>query len=192
MSGKIMNGEGAKRLPLWPIEEKRLEIVPENMWPFNAEEYGKRLRERRLSMGYSKKQLAAAVGCTVQNIHKIEKGIKIKTANGEIAVWNKTIKRKYVPAFAEILDCSCSYLLGYTNEPNGIWDDPEKALHFPVVSYRQDQILSVACVIRAYDRDPELFLACIEMMKDSYPKRRGIYLKRVREVLNECNRQAIW
>lgn len=164
-----------KKLPLWPETEKRLKIVPEGMWPFTPEEYGKRLHDRRVDLNYTLKGLASAVGCTVQNIQKIESGVPTEINGKIIHVPNKKINPAYVPAFAEKLECSCAYLLGYTDEANGTWDDPSTTLHYPIISYRPDEILSIATIIQAYNRDPALFFACIEMLKETCPRTREIY-----------------
>lgn len=178
-----MVDEAGKTLPLWPQTEKRLEIVPQRMYPHTPEEYGVRLREQRRRCGYTLQVLAEAVGCTPQNIQKIEEGV-YKEVNGKIVhIPNKKINIRYVPIFAEKLGCSCSYLLGYTNEVNGIWNDPSKALHYPIISYRSDEILAVATLVKAYNRDPELFFDCVEMLKEQSPERRGIYKKKIRRII---------
>ncbi|MGN8876497.1 helix-turn-helix domain-containing protein [Pseudoflavonifractor sp. HCP28S3_F10] len=157
----------------WPQNEDDLLKIPEVEYPFSVKEYGERLRALREEYGYSQKQVAAAIGCSHQHVAQIESGKKYKQIN-----------KKWVPVFARKYECSCSYLLGFTDERTGVWFDPQATLRYPIISYRPDEIIAIDALIRAYNRDRELFLLYLELSKDT-PERRVRY----REVLKKRQRE---
>lgn len=116
------------KIEVWPNEEEYLSKIPEGMYPYSAYEYGKRLKNLRKEAGYSRERVGEFVGCTQQNIAYIESGR------------TKNIKKIYIPCFAKLFECSCSYLLGYTNEKCGVYLDPSTVIKLPITAYRIDEI----------------------------------------------------
>ncbi len=169
---------------MWEDQEKYLLRIPEALIPFSPAQYGERLRMLRSQKGYSLRAVAAALGCTLQNVQKIESGK------------NKTISRKLLPRFAKLYGCSCAYLMGYFEEDmKAVTDKEGKKLtsqsnilyygtpySFPVLRYGPDQILDFAAAIQACKRDPDLFLYWLKLSKMS-PEKRRIVRKKLEELL---------
>lgn len=155
---------------IWPEEERYLYLVPDDFTPCNVEEYGARIRERRTALEYSLQVVGEAVGCSYENVRKIELGKP------------KGINKDLVPLFAKKLGCSCSYLLGYTDMITGFWYDPQTVLHMPVLPYRSDEIVATTAMICGYNRDPSLYIQCLRALKESSREKRKIYAKALRNV----------
>ena len=158
----------------WPEEERLLYIVPETMYGASVSEYGKRLRELREKNKLPRQKLADEVKCTQQNIERIETGKA------------KTINKEYVPIFAKMLGCSCSYLLGFSKHQTGLWSKPDtdsEGQYMPIFPYRPDEIIAIRALAGVYNRDIELFNLCMKMLREDNPKRRSTYKNGVRELL---------
>ncbi len=72
-----------------------------------------RIKERRLSMGYTQEELAEKIGLQKSAIAKYE--------NGRV----ENIKRSVIAKMSEVLECSPSYLMGWDNNVHPI-DNPSK------------------------------------------------------------------
>ncbi len=161
----------------WENQEKNLLRIPKGLIPFTPAQYGKRLKILRLEKGYSLQAVAEKVGCTPQNVHKIEQGK------------NKTISRKLMPRFAECYGCSCAYLMGFFDEDmKDVENEKERidrdlanrskfkyhgeTLSYPVLFYEPDQIDFFTAMLQAYKRDPNLLLCYLALSRRSPEKRR--------------------
>lgn len=155
----------------WPEEEHFLYSIPDSYEAADVEEYGKRIKLRRLKLGYSLQTLGDAVGRSYEAVRKIEEGKP------------KSINRDLVPLFAKKLDCSCSYLLGNAPDVNGIWIDPDTALKMPVRPCRADEIAATSAMIAGYNRDPQLFTQCLRALKEPSREIRKLYAKALRNAI---------
>ena len=72
-----------------------------------------RIKERRLSMGYTQEELAEKIG--------LQKSAIAKYVNGRV----ENIKRSVIAKMSEVLECSPSYLMGWDNNVHPI-DNPSK------------------------------------------------------------------
>ncbi len=162
---------------MWEEQEKYLLRIPEGRIPFSPAQYGERLKMLRLEQGYSRQDVATVLGCTQQNVQKIELGK------------NKKISLKLLPRFAKLYGCTCAYLMGFFEKDTKDAEDKDerknqdlanrskflyygKTYSFPVIRYERDEIVAVSDVIQAYKRDPVLFSYYLELSKATPEKRR--------------------
>lgn len=158
---------------IWPEEERFLYLIPDDLNPYNTEEYGARIHERRTALGYSLQVVGEEVGCSYENVRKIEQGKP------------RRINKDLTPLFAKKLDCSCSYLLGYTLKPTGIWSKPDESLYMPAISYRPDEIIANTAMIAGYNRDPNLYIQCLRALREPSLEKRKSYMKVLKEKLDQ-------
>lgn len=164
-------------ISLWEEEEKHLLKMPDfdAMCPVTPKEYGSRIKELRLKIGVSLTDLGKKANRSYECIRKIELGIP------------KVINRDLILPFAKGLNCSCSYLLGYTDEISGSCFDAKSVLYLPVRQSPLQEVITINAIINGYRRDPDLFVQCIRALNDPSRERRKFYSKVIRDATDHCH-----
>lgn len=122
------------------------------------EKYGKRVKELREAQKLSQKDLAEAVTLELQKSGK-NKGLSTM-AISNIEKGKQKINTDYTRAFAKKLDCSSTYLLGYTNKKDGYKGE----LVTPIQGVEIDTRIAMCEFLEAYKEDAEFCELCLGLM----------------------------
>lgn len=109
-----------------------------------------RIKERRLKMGYTQEELAGKLGLQKSAIAKYE--------NGRV----ENIKRSVISKMADILDCTPSYLMGWSSNPSScekymIFEQDQTSLYIPddgdgLYSEQEDNLLRLFSKLTSENR----------------------------------------
>ena len=91
-------------------------------------EMAKRIKERRLAMGFTQEELAKKLGLQKSAIAKYE--------NGRV----ENIKRSTISNMASVLNCSPAYLMGWEEEVNKTEEPITIAAHFDGDEYTEEEL----------------------------------------------------
>lgn len=135
--------------------------IPNGPHPFAAEKYGERLSTLREKRGLTQQDLAKTIDREIQAISQIEKGQR------------KSINNEYVKKFAMKLECSCAYLLGYTEDENGYWYEKESKIYtLPFIPYSSDEVISRERLLSLMEKNMDMVDLCTKILSLSERKKK--------------------
>lgn len=122
------------------------------------EKYGKRVKEIREAKGLSQTDLAEAVTIELQKNGNDKSLTAMAISN--IEKGKPKINTDYTRAIAKKLDCSSTYLLGYTNKKDGYKGE----LVTPIQGVELDTRIAMCEFLEAYKEDAEFCELCLGLM----------------------------